>query len=110
MSSPGVAAGTLDSVSGATTVTIQHQKVGIIWRIYQLTVKAVSSPVLTVEIFVNTYQALSTTVIVNGQAASGDPPIDIGYGDTMTVDLTTGITGDPVVVTYFYDELYQETG
>lgn len=110
---PGVQSGVLDAVTGNVVATIQHQKVGIIWRIYQLTVLYPTQGSVQASLAVNGILLSTPVLITSGAAASGYPSVDIGRADALTVNLTnTPFVGTktPVTVAYFYDELTEDTG
>lgn len=106
---PGLASGVTDG-GGNVTVPISHQKVGVLWRIYQLAVNYAGGGSITVQLQVNGYEYSSVVLITSGQAASGDPACDIGRTDTLGVVLTGGPPNINVIVSYYYDELPDTTG
>lgn len=47
---------------------------------------------------------LISPVVAGGDAAAGDPPIDVGPGDVLTVEWLGGIAGRICKATVFYIE------
>jgi hypothetical protein len=99
---PGVQPGTTDS-TGAVTIPICHNQLGLFWRVHQLSVD--SGGVLQVEVVFNGLPCTSAITAGSPVTASGEPPIDIAGHDTLNVVVTNARPKTPVVVTYFYEEI-----
>jgi hypothetical protein len=103
MSHPGVQTVTLDA-NGAGQAIIAPNLLNLFWRIAQVSVNA-GGAVMTVAISISGVPCTSVCTGATPLTASNHPTIDIGGHDTMTVDISAGPAGTPVVVTYYYDEL-----
>ena len=100
---PGITSCVLNS-AGAGTATIQHNKTGFFWRIHQLVVDS-TGPSLTVEVQVNGKALCSKVTAAAPVAASGEPSVDIGDHDVMTVLVTSGGAGNNITVSYWFEEI-----
>ena len=99
-----------NSVTGNLDVDIQHEKVGIIWQIYQVAIGYDKPGNMSVQLLVNGVPYSSQVLIKSGQAASGTPYCVIGRGDILTVHMLGGPVSSNVQVTYYYDELREDQG
>ena len=103
MSHPGQTPITTDS-SGAGTASITPNKAGFYWHFTQLSVDFDGS-VISVALEVDGLALSSLTTGATPLTASGDPPIDIGGHETLSVIVSQGPPSSSGVITYFYDEI-----
>jgi len=90
------------NATGAATIEIRPRG-SYTWEVHQVAVEMVNAPgSATCAIRINTW--LVSPVVAAGDAAAGDPPIDVTPADLMTVEWSGGIAGRICKATVFYIE------
>lgn len=88
--------------SGVATIEITPRG-SYIWVVQQVAVEMLN-PTAGASCSIRLNDWLVTPVVAAGDAAGGDPPIDVGPGDLMTVVFRGGIAGRVCRATVFYIE------
>jgi len=85
--------------NGIATITIKTGGYQT-WRVTQVSVEMANAPIGT-GCFLRKNGSLITPLVATGDAASGEPPIDLLPSDTMTVQwsgATPGLSGSALVI------------
>jgi hypothetical protein len=101
MAHPGVKSEVVDS--GNATVLISHNQLGLFWRLHQISVD--TGGVFQVQCRFNGLPCTSLKTGTSPVTASGEPAIDIGGHDTLSVVISNATNGVNATVTYFYEEI-----
>lgn len=104
LSHPGAAQIQLDS-SGNGSVDIGPNIQSLFWRIHQMSISSASGKAFGVLVSVNGLPCTSKSTGSSPWTASGEPPIDIGGHDKVTVRITSGPANDTMTVAYYYEEI-----
>jgi hypothetical protein len=102
-SHPGVAAGAADA-TGAATITIQHNKSGVIWVISQMTIRTDPPGPLNVVVDFASFPCLTPTAMISGASAQGEPPISLEDHDIVYIYVDSARPNCAITVAYYYEE------
>jgi len=93
------------AIAPREVLRIYHGKSGITWRIYQMAISSTPAGPMDLTTLMNGLPLMTPVTVLPGAAASGNPPIDVGDHDTLTVNVTNGPPSANVILTFYYDEL-----
>lgn len=87
--------------TGAATISVRPRGAET-WRCYQVAAEMVnvtSGASCSIRINGN----LVSPIVAGGDAAAGDPPIDVGNADTLTIEWLGGVAGRVCKATVYYE-------
>lgn len=90
-------------VSGSLTITIRPTA-GVPWLVRQISSAMETAP-SGAGCMLRKVGTFVTALVPTGDAAGGDPPVQLNPGDNMTVEWTDCTPGDVGTVLVFYDRL-----